>query len=375
MLELVSNTVHNDNYGLHTIVPVRSQSMEYALLQAPYRTYLNNKTDATTTTKPKQQPLIIIYNLPTSLTEYLSEASQEESNYIRSAIYRSSSSQQQPKKQRKVVVITFDSKTSSFLLDNGSSAADTEEYLSSCVVTTSASSTQQQQQTNTKNPSAATITALTNLDQSAVSQHLTQPSSSLHTVVLLGNGGREHALAVALSNSPLVGKIICLPGNGGTQSEGGEGGGVGKICNATTDMLSSGSSSSGTTPLTTMDNATVLELVQSVQANMVVVGPEQPLVDGVVDELAKHCPHVKVFGPTMAGAQLEASKVRELLGHTKFQFCLSVCLSGTMCVFPSQKQLGVYMCASSCCQRSLFVITGIHQRLSPTTQYSHCQIS
>ena len=349
--------------------------MEYALLQAPYRTYLNNKTDATTTTKPKQQPLIIIYNLPTSLTEYLSEASQEESNYIRSAIYRSSSSQQQPKKQRKVVVITFDSKTSSFLLDNGSTAADTEEYLSSCVVTTSASSTQQQQQqqTNTKNPSAATITALTKLDQSAVSQHLTQPSSSLHTVVLLGNGGREHALAVALSNSPLVGKIICLPGNGGTQSEGGEGGGVGKICNATTDMLSSGSSSSGTTPLTTMDNATVLELVQSVQANMVVVGPEQPLVDGVVDELAKHCPHVKVFGPTMAGAQLEASKVRELLGHTKFQFCLSVFLEP--CVYSLLKNNLACICAHPPAVNVLYLLSQaftkdfLQQHNIPTAKY------
>jgi len=129
----------------------------------------------------------------------------------------------------------------------------------------------------------------------------------MDTVVLLGNGGREHALAVALSKSPLVGKIICLPGNGGTQSEGG-----GKICNATNDMLLDSGSTTTSAPLTTMDNATVIQLVQAVQANMVVVGPEQPLVDGVVDELAKHCPNVKVFGPTMAGAQLEASKVSDI---------------------------------------------------------------
>lgn len=277
--------------------------MEYALLQAPYRTFLNNKI---TTTNITQQPLIIVYNLPTSLTEYLSEASQEESNYIRSSIYRSASASSTSLSNAVVVVVvTFDSKTSSFLLDHDgttlSTAADAEEYLASCVF-----SQEQQQLQQSKNPSAATLSALTNLDQSAV-LHLTQPA--LDTVVLLGNGGREHALAVALSKSPLVGKIICLPGNGGTQSEGG-----GKICNATTDMLSGsgGGSSGSSTPLTTMDNATVIQLVQAVQANMVVVGPEQPLVDGVVDELAKHCPSVKVFGPTMAGAQLEASKVRDV---------------------------------------------------------------
>jgi len=276
--------------------------MEYALLQAPYRTFLNNKI---TTTNITQQPLIIVYNLPTSLTEYLSEASQEESNYIRSSIYRSASASSTSLSNTVVAVVTFDSKTSSFLLDHDgttlSTAADAEEYLASCVF-----SQEQQQLQQSKNPSAATLSALTNLDQSAV-LHLTQPA--LDTVVLLGNGGREHALAVALSKSPLVGKIICLPGNGGTQSEGG-----GKICNATTDMLSGsgGGSSGSSTPLTTMDNATVIQLVQAVQANMVVVGPEQPLVDGVVDELAKHCPSVKVFGPTMAGAQLEASKVRDV---------------------------------------------------------------
>ena len=54
----------------------------------------------------------------------------------------------------------------------------------------------------------------------------------------------------------------------------------------------------------------MIELVKRVNAKMVVVGPEQPLVDGVVDELAVECPSVKVFGPTKAGAELEASKVR-----------------------------------------------------------------
>ena len=141
----------------------------------------------------------------------------------------------------------------------------------------------------------ATLAALTTLDTAAASQLLPEKSQS-DTVVLLGSGGREHALSVALAKSPLVGKIICLPGNGGTSAQGG------KIVNATQE--------DGVTPLTKSDNATVVELVKRVGADMVVVGPEQPLVDGVVNELAKECPGVNCFGPSMAGAELEASKVR-----------------------------------------------------------------
>jgi phosphoribosylamine-glycine ligase len=61
---------------------------------------------------------------------------------------------------------------------------------------------------------------------------------------------------------------------------------------------------------TTMDNATVIEYVRRVNAHTVMIGPEQPLVDGLVDELIAECPNVKAFGPTSAGARLEASKVR-----------------------------------------------------------------
>lgn len=82
---------------------------------------------------------------------------------------------------------------------------------------------------------------------------------------------------------PLVSKVICLPGNEGTFAEGG------KISNAT-DV-------DGTTPLTKIDNGTVIELVKRLGADMVVVGPEQPFVD----ELAKEYVGVKMFGPSMDG--------------------------------------------------------------------------
>lgn len=130
---------------------------------------------------------------------------------------------------------------------------------------------------------SATWGALSSLD-CMVSNHY---NATLHTVLVVGSGGREHALAVALAKSPQVSQIICCPGNGGTAIEGG------KVRNG---------------GLTTYTNQDILDLVQSTQASMVVVGPEQPLVDGLIDSLQTAFPHVKAFGPTRAAAQLEASK-------------------------------------------------------------------
>ena len=246
--------------------------MEYALLQAPYRTFLSSTSKTSSKT-------LIIYNLPTSLTEYLSEASQTEANFVRSKLFLSSNST-----NNNHIVVTYDSNAGSFLgIPGDATEADLESYVSSNNVAFTASLV------------GATLAALTTLDTAAASQLLPE-KAQCDTVVLLGSGGREHALSVALAKSPLVGKIICLPGNGGTSAQGG------KIVNATQE--------DGVTPLTKSDNATVVELVKRVGADMVVVGPEQPLVDGVVNELAKECPGVNCFGPSMAGAELEASKVR-----------------------------------------------------------------
>lgn len=105
-------------------------------------------------------------------------------------------------------------------------------------------------------------------------------------VLVVGSGGREHAIAVALSLSPRVGRVICCPGNGGTASDNK------KIENAPECK----------------STADIIALAIEVSAKMVVVGPEQPLVDGLVDRLQKECPSVLAFGPTKAGAELEASK-------------------------------------------------------------------
>lgn len=262
---MVSQAV--SKHGYQSIQPIRSQNFEYELLKAPYRTFLNTAAGKTTDTQ------LIIYNLPSSLTEYLSEASQKEASFIRSTLFAGSNASAGQ-------VIAFDVNSNKFLgLDNDSSI-DIIDFV----------------QTNpalSGTLACATLAALSALDSKATEQLLPATTQS-DTVVLIGSGGREHALAVALAQSPLVKEVIVCPGNGGTKAEGG------KISNAV---------DSDGNPISKQDNDTVLELVKRVNAKMVVVGPEQPLVDGVVDVLAVECPSVKVFGPSKAGAELEASKV------------------------------------------------------------------
>jgi phosphoribosylamine--glycine ligase len=94
-------------------------------------------------------------------------------------------------------------------------------------------------------------------------------------------------LAMALAKSPLVSEVLCCPGNGGTASEENP-----KIKNKGANQ----------------DNDTVIALTKEVGARMVVVGPEAPLVAGLVDQLSLECPGVLCFGPSKAAAQLEASK-------------------------------------------------------------------
>ena len=101
-------------------------------------------------------------------------------------------------------------------------------------------------------------------------------------VLLIGSGGREHALAWKLDQSELVTELVCAPGNAGIAQ-------VASIA-----------------PITADDIIGILALVQSGGFDFVVVGPEQPLALGLVDALKDM--DVKVFGPTEAAAQLESSK-------------------------------------------------------------------
>jgi phosphoribosylamine--glycine ligase len=101
-------------------------------------------------------------------------------------------------------------------------------------------------------------------------------------ILLLGSGGREHALAWKISASPLCDELICAPGNPGM---------------ATLARC---------LPLDIMDNAAVVALAHDERIDFVVVGPDNPLANGVVDAL--DAAGIKAFGPTKAAAQLEASK-------------------------------------------------------------------
>lgn len=103
-------------------------------------------------------------------------------------------------------------------------------------------------------------------------------------VLVLGSGGREHALYAALKKSRLVEQVLVLPGNGGIPESD-------RIRHITTPYAKGFKA--------------LQEFVQSEQFDLVVVGPEQPLVDGVTDALERTC---AVFGPKKAAAQIEGSK-------------------------------------------------------------------
>ena len=99
---------------------------------------------------------------------------------------------------------------------------------------------------------------------------------------LIGSGGREHSLCKKISESSLVKKIFCFPGNAGTA----------KIAkNIDVNIL---------------DFKKILKLVKFYKINLVIVGPEEPLVNGIVDFLKKN--KVMVFGPNKYAAKLEGSK-------------------------------------------------------------------
>jgi phosphoribosylamine--glycine ligase len=101
-------------------------------------------------------------------------------------------------------------------------------------------------------------------------------------ILLLGSGGREHALAWKIAASPLVTKLWCAPGNAGMAQE--------AECVAV-DLT---------------DHAAVIALCRKLAPDFVVVGPDNPLVAGIVDDI--EAAGFRTFGPTKAAARLEGSK-------------------------------------------------------------------
>jgi phosphoribosylamine---glycine ligase len=101
-------------------------------------------------------------------------------------------------------------------------------------------------------------------------------------LLLIGGGGREHALAWKLRQSPLLERLYCAPGNAG----------IAQIAEWVT--------------LDVADQAAVIEFCRKKDIGLVVIGPEAPLVAGLADDL--EAAGIKVFGPSRAAAQLEGSK-------------------------------------------------------------------
>jgi len=102
-------------------------------------------------------------------------------------------------------------------------------------------------------------------------------------LLVIGSGGREHALVWKLAQSPRVSKLFIAPGNGGT------------------------SSVAQNVPISIGDIPALVEFAQKEKIDLTIVGPEAPLVAGLVDALK--AAGLRAFGPTQAAAQLEGSKV------------------------------------------------------------------
>lgn len=103
-------------------------------------------------------------------------------------------------------------------------------------------------------------------------------------VLLIGGGGREHALAWKAAQSPRVGEVYVAPGNAGTAIED-------KLTNVNIDAS---------------DNQALCQFAKHKQIDLTIVGPEAPLVSGIVDLFQQQ--GLKIFGPSQKAAQLEGSK-------------------------------------------------------------------
>ena len=102
-------------------------------------------------------------------------------------------------------------------------------------------------------------------------------------VLIIGSGGREHAICFSCKKSKNINEIFCLPGNAGT------------------DLIAKN------VPIEISDFEKIKDFVKKKKIEIVIVGPEKPLVDGLVDYLEKN--NIKTFGPSQLASKLEGSKI------------------------------------------------------------------
>jgi phosphoribosylamine--glycine ligase len=142
-------------------------------------------------------------------------------------------------------------------------------------------------------------------------------------VLVVGSGGREHALAWRLAQSPALEELHAAPGNPGIAKLG--------ECH----------------PIRAEDGESLLALARTVPADLVVIGPEVPLVAGVADELRRG--GVPVFGPSTAAAQIEGSKTfaKDVMRAAGVPFAETLPVARVPCVVKADGLAagkGVFMC-------------------------------
>ena len=110
-------------------------------------------------------------------------------------------------------------------------------------------------------------------------------------VLVIGKGGREHALVWKLAQCPRVEQVFCAPGNAGTAQDG------------------------VNIPIEVNDFDYLTRFVKKENIGLTVVGPEDPLAGGIVDAFQGQ--NLRIFGPSKAAAQIESSKVysKKLMRH------------------------------------------------------------
>ena len=134
-------------------------------------------------------------------------------------------------------------------------------------------------------------------------------------LAVIGSGGREHALCYKLKQSKSVKKLFCIPGNGGTK----------KIAENINIDIS--------------NFDTIYKTIKEKKIDYVIVGPEEPLVNGIVNFLIEK--HIKVFGPDKFSSKLEGSKafLKNLCKENKIPTAQFNAIQLDTCVLPASYSL------------------------------------
>ena len=170
---------------------------------------------------------------------------------------------------------------------------------------------------------------------------------SVMNIGIIGSGGREHALCKKISESKLINKIICFPGNAGTSD---------LAINEDVDIFNFNK---------------LLKLIKFHEIDLVIVGPEEPLVKGIVDFLKKN--KVKVFGPGKYAAKLEGSKAfmkkicfKNKIPTAKFKICKN--LANVNSFLKNSKYPIVVKADGLAAGKGVFICKNKHQVIKSTSE-------